>query len=141
MKFFSSKVTLYFYKSTTQPSMEYVFMPGPVLAVANLVCWISYRNRYTGLLALHLLLLLNPCLTVEIQPAEVFSIGISAVDVHLNWLNWFHFLIFMGGPLVILKDCMICLCPFLDVKRMSVSTVFFLAQQGSGIICLQIAFL
>ena len=66
MKLFSSKITLYFYKSTTWPSMEYVVIPGPVLPVATLICWISYRNRYTGLLALHLLLLLNPCLIVEI---------------------------------------------------------------------------
>ena len=35
------------------------------------------------------------------------SIGITLVDVYLNWLNWFHFLIFVGGLLVILIDCII----------------------------------
>ena len=33
-----------------------------------------------------------------------------------------------GGLFVILIDCMIFLSPFLDVKRMSISTVSFLAQ-------------
>ena len=41
------------------------------------------------------------------------------VDVHLNWLSWFHFLILEGGLLVILIDCMICLSRFLNVTRMS----------------------
>ena len=29
-----------------------------------------------------------------------FSIGIIFADVHLNWLNWFHYLILMGGLLI-----------------------------------------
>ena len=67
------------------------------------------------ILVLHLLPLLNPCLIIEMQPAEVFSMGITLVDVHLNWLNWFHFLILKGGLLVILIDCMIFVSPFLNV--------------------------
>ena len=63
-------------------------------------------------------------------------IGITLVDVHLNWLNWFHLLILEGDLLVILIDCMIFLSPFLDVTRMSMSTVSFLAQLDSGILCL-----
>ena len=59
----------------------------------------------------------------------------SLVDVHPNSLNWFHFLIFEGGLLVILIDWMIFLSPFLDVTRMSMSTVSFLAQLNSGILC------
>ena len=55
---------------------------------------------------------------------------------HLNWLNWFHFLILEGGLLIILIDCMIFLSPFLDVARISMSTVSFLAQLGSGILYL-----
>ena len=61
--------------------------------------------------------------------------GITFVDVHLNGLNWFHFLILMGGLLVILIDCMIFLSPFVDVTRMSMSTVSFLAQLDTGILC------
>ena len=64
------------------------------------------------------------------------SIGITLVDVHLNWLNWFHFLILEVGLLVVLIDCMIFLLPFLDVTQMSMSTVSFLTQLYSGILCL-----
>ena len=35
---------------------------------------------------------------------KFFSVGITLVHVHLNWLNWFHFLILEGGLLVILID-------------------------------------
>ena len=67
-------------------------------------------------------------------PAYAFSIGIILVDAHLNWLNWFHFLILEGGLLVILIHCMIFLSPFLGVTRMSMSIVSFLPQRGSGIL-------
>ena len=40
------------------------------------------------------------------------------------------------GLLIILIDCMIFLSPFLDVRRMSMSTVSFLAPLDSGILCL-----
>ena len=52
----------------------------------------------------------------------------------LNWLNWLHVLILEGGLLVILIDCMIFLSPFLDVTRMCMSAVSFLAQLDSGIL-------
>ena len=65
-----------------------------------------------------------------------FPIGIISVDVHLNWLNWFHFVILEGGLLVILIDFMIFLSPFLDATRMSMSIVSFLTQLDSGIVCL-----
>ena len=69
------------------------------------------------------------------------SIGITLVDAHLNWLNWFHFLILKGDLLVFLINCMIFLSPFLDVLRISMSTVSSLAQLDSGILCLQNAFI
>ena len=72
-------------------------------------------------------------LIIETKPAEVFSIGITLVDVHLKW---FHFLILEGDLLVILIDCTILLSPFLDVTRMFMSTVSFLAQLDPGILCL-----
>ena len=48
----------------------------------------------------------------------------------------FHFLFLNEGILVILIDCMIVLSPFLDVTRLSISTVSYLAQLDSGILCL-----
>ena len=68
-----------------------------------------YKNEYAGLLVFHLLPLLNPWLIVEMWPAEVFSVGITLLDVLQNWLNWFHFLFLEGGLLVILIDCIIFL--------------------------------
>ena len=47
------------------------------------------------------------------------SIGITLVDVHQNWLNWFCLVFLEEGLLVILIDCMIFLSPFLDVTRIS----------------------
>ena len=64
MKFFSPEVALFHYKSTIQPWNTTV-MSGLVLLAATWNCWISYRNRYVGLLVLHLRPLLNPWLIVE----------------------------------------------------------------------------
>ena len=67
-----------------------VVMSGlPLIATWN--CYTSYKNEYAGLFVLHLRLLLNPRLIVEMLPAEAFSIVITLVDVLQNWLNWFHF--------------------------------------------------
>ena len=71
----------------------------------------------------------GPSLAASLKPLahrQDFSIGITLIDVHLNWLNWFHFLILEGGLLVILIDRMIFLSPFIDVTRMSMSIVSFL---------------
>ena len=63
------------------------------------------------------------------------------VGAHLNLLNWFDFLNLEEGLLIILIDCMVFLSPFLYITKMSMSTVSFLAQLDSGILCLQNAFL
>ena len=42
----------------------------------------------------------------------------------------------LKGLLVILIDCMVFLSPFLDVTKMSMSIVSFLAKLDSGILCL-----
>ena len=136
MNFLSPEVALYLYKSTIRPCMEYcchVWTGAPS-------CYLQLLDKLQkqicrGLLVLHLLSPLNPWLIVEMLPAEVFSGGITLVDVHLNWQNWFHFLILEGGQLVIQIDCMIFLSPFLDVTRISISTVYFLVQLGSEILC------
>ena len=61
------------------------------------------------MLALHLLLLLNPWLIDKMWPAKVFSIDITLMDVLQNCLNRLHFLFLEGGLLVILIDCMVFL--------------------------------
>ena len=66
----------------------------------------------------------------------MFSMDITLVDGLQNWLNWFHFIFLERGLLVILIDSMIFLSPFLDITRMSMPTVSYLARLNSGILCL-----
>ena len=110
----------------------------PLVATWNSLT--SYKNEYAGLVVLHLLLLLNSWLIIEMWQAYVFSVGITLVDYLQNCLNLFNFF-FLGGRLVILIDCMIFLSPFLDVTRTFMSTVSFLAQLDSRIFFLLNAFL
>ena len=65
MKFLSSEVALYLYKSTIQPYMECCCHVWLVLLVATWNCWISYKKGYAGLLVFHLLPFFNPWLIVE----------------------------------------------------------------------------
>ena len=44
---------------------------------------------------------------VKPQPAKVFSIDITLIDVHMNWLNVFYLFILEGSLRVIVIDCMI----------------------------------
>ena len=67
---------------------------------------------------LQLLLLLNPCLIIEILPISDFSVGITLINVHLNRQDWFHLLFHVGGALFILKGCMFILSPIFDDIRM-----------------------
>ena len=62
MKLLSSEVTLYLYKSSIKPCMEYhchvwACAPSSYLELLDI-----YKNGYAGLLVLHLLPLLNPWL-------------------------------------------------------------------------------
>ena len=71
MKFLSPEVALYLYKSTIRPCMEYcchVWAAAPS-SYLDLLDKLQKRNGYAGLLVLHLLLLLNPWLIVEMWPA------------------------------------------------------------------------
>ena len=69
MKFLSSEVAPYLYKSTICPCMEYCCHIWAGALVATWNCWTSYKNEYAGLLVLHLVLLLNPWLIIEMWPA------------------------------------------------------------------------
>ena len=137
MKFLSREVALYLYKSTIHPCMEYCCHAWAGAPSCYLELLEKLQKRISRTVVLHLLLLFRPWL---INESLVFSIGITLVDVHLNWFNWLHFLNLERGLLVILIDCMF-LSPFPDVTRMSISTVSFLAKPDPGILCLQNAFL
>ena len=55
MKFLSLEVALYLNKSSIGPCMETVVMSWLMPLVASRTCCINHKNRYTGLLVLHLL--------------------------------------------------------------------------------------
>ena len=57
----------------------------------------------------------------------VFSKGVTLVYAHLNWPQLVSLSYLEGGLLVIMIDCMIFLWSFLDLARMSMSSVSFLA--------------
>ena len=59
----------------------------------------SHKNGYIGLLVQHWLALLSPWL-----------------DVHLNWLNCFCFIVLVGRPRFILIDCII-LCSHFQMSQ------------------------
>ena len=113
MKFLSPEFVLYFISCLY---VIYVVISVLVFLVATSNYKISYKSGYVGMLELPLLPLLNLWLIVEMQPAKVFSIGITLVDVHMNWLNWFHFLILEGVLPLILIDSVIFLYHYYVLK-------------------------
>ena len=139
MKFFSPEVALYLYKSTICPCMEYCCH---IWAGAS-SCYLELLYKLQKLICRTI----GPSLAASLAAHNWNVASLSPfyryclVNVLQNWLNWFNFLFLKGGQLVILINCMISLSPFLDVTRMSLSTVSFLAQLDSGILYLENAFL
>ena len=128
MKFLSPEIALYLYKFAM--AWNTVVRPGLVpLVVAFWNYQISYKKGYAGLSVLHLLFLLNPWLIVKIQPALVFCMGITLVDVHLNWLKWFLFLFLEGALLIILVDSMIAITIPRYCKHVYVNSFFLFAAR------------
>ena len=80
---------LYLYKSTIQPRVEYccdVWAGAPS-------CYLELLDK----LQKRICRTVGASLDVSPVPTSVFFISITLVNVHLNWLNWFHFLILEGG--------------------------------------------
>ena len=136
MKFPSPEVALYLYKSTISPCMEYcchVWAGAPS-------CYLDMLDK----LQKRICRIVGSSLAASIEPLahrrNVASLNLfyryyfGRCSSELAQLVQFIFL--EGGLLVILMDCMIFLSPFLDVTRISMSTVSFLAQLNSGILCL-----
>ena len=137
MRFLSPEVALYLCESTICPCMECCCH---VWASALSCC-----QELLGKLQEWICRIVGPSLAASLEPLphrqNVARLSLFCryylVDIAQNWLDWFHFLFLEGGPLVILIDCMIFPSLFLDVTRMYMSTVSFLAQLNSGILCLQ----
>ena len=135
MKFLSREVALYLYKSTIQPCIEYtVLMSGLVLLVDTWNCSISYKRicRTIGSL-----------LAASLKPLALYRNIVS-----LSLLYRYYFDRYSELAQLIPLPCSqrrstcysdrlhIFLSPFLDVTRMSMSTVCFFAQLDYGILCL-----
>ena len=136
MKFLSPEVALYLCKSTIHPCMEYcchIWAGAPS-------CYLDLLDK----LQKQICRIVGPSLAASLEPlahqGNVISLSLfyryyfgrcSSELAQLVPLPFFE-----GGLLVILIDCKIFLSPFLDVTRMSMSTVSFLTQLNSGILCL-----
>ena len=134
LTFISPEVALCLYKSTIQPCMEccdHLWSRAP-----------SYYLELLDKLQKRICRTVGPSFAASLETLarqNVASLTLFyryVVDVFQDWHNWFHFLFLEGGLLVILIDWMIYLSPFLDVIRMSMSTVSFLAQLDCRIVCL-----
>ena len=133
---FLSEVALYLNKSTICPCMEYCCH-----------VWAGAPSCY-----LELLDKLQKRICRTVVPSFAASLELLAHHRNVASLRFFYRYYFgrssselaqlvrlpfsRGGLLVILIDCMIFLSPFLDITRMSMATVPFLTQLGSGILCL-----
>ena len=136
MKFLSPEVALYLYKSTIRPCMKYcchVWTGAPS-------CYLELLDE----LQKRICRTVGPSFATSLEPLAHCR-NVASLSLFYRYYfgrcspelaQLFHFLILEGDLLVILIDCMIFLSPFLDVTRMSMSTVSFLAQLDAGILCL-----
>ena len=124
MKFLSPEVALYLYKSTIPPCMEYcchVWAGAPS-------CYLELRDK----LQKRICRTVSPSLAATLEPLAHCR---NAASLSLFYRYYFGRCSSELAQLVLI-DCMIFLSPFLVVTRMSMSTVSFLTQLDSGILCL-----
>ena len=136
MKFLSPEVALYLYKSTIRPCMEYcchVWAGAPS-------CYLELLDK----LQKRICRTVGPSLAASLEPLA-HRWNVASLSLFFRYYfgrcsaelaNWFHFLFLEVGLLVILVNCIVFLSPLLDVKRMSLSTVSFIAQLEPGVLCL-----
>ena len=105
MKFFSFEVALYLYKSNIRSCVEHYCH-----------VWAGAHSCYLEMLGkLRMFRTVGTSFAASLEPlghrqnvaSLSFLMGIGLVDVHLNWLTWFKFLILVGDLLAILRDCLI----------------------------------
>ena len=135
MKFLSPEVALYLYKFTIHPCMEYC-------------CYVKDGAPSCYLELLYKLQkgicrTVGPSLAAFLEPLAHHR-NVASLSLFYRYyfgrcsskLAQLVPLAFSRGRSIILIDCIIFLSPFLDVTRMSISKVSFLAQLDSGILCL-----
>ena len=125
VKFVSSEVALYPYKSYT---IFHVWTGSSSCCLDMLdklqkqVCWTVGPSLFTYL----------DSLAHRQNVTSLIKSFLTLVDVHLNWLSWFHVLMLVVVPLIVLIGCVI-FCHH--------SPVSFFTELGPGILCLKNAFL
>ena len=134
IEFLSPEVALYLYKSTMQPCMEYYCH-----------VWAGAPSCYLGLLDKGICRTVSPSLAVSLE-LLAYCWNVASSSLFYQVLCWYIFIwtgsmgstsfFLREGLFVILVVCMIFLSPFLDVKRMYMSTVSFLEQLASVILFL-----
>ena len=90
MKILSPEVAQYLFKSTIYPCMEHCCHIWAGAPSCYLELIVKLRKRMYRTVGPSFFTSLESWLIVEML-RRVFSIGINLVDVHLNWLKWFHF--------------------------------------------------
>ena len=132
INFFSPEVAFYLDKSTILPCMEYC----SDVCTGAPSCYLELLDRLQKLISMTV----GASLAAFLEPLAHCQNAASLCLFYRYYcgkysLNWFHFLILEGGLLVILIAKIIFLSPFVDVTRMSLSTVSFLAQLDFEILC------
>ena len=135
MKFLSPEIALYLYKSTIGPCMEYCCH---IWACAS-SCYLELLDK----LQKQICRTVGPSLATSLEPLAHCQ---NVASLSLFYRYYFGRCSSELAQLVPLpfsrersthySDCIIFLSPFLDVTRMSMLTVSFLAQLDSGILCL-----
>ena len=134
MKLLSPEVVLYLYKSTIRPCMEYCYH-----------VWTDPPSCYLELLDK---LQTRICRTIGPSLAACLKSLAHCRNVATFSIFYRYYfgrcsselaelvpLLYSQGRSILI-DCMICLSPFLDVRRMPMSTVSLLAQLDPGILFL-----
>ena len=136
----SPEVAVYFYKSTIQLCMEYCCHVWAGASGCSLELLDKPQQRICRTV--------GPSLAASLEPfAYRWNVAILSLSNRYYFgrcssdLSQLVPLVRERGLLIILIDCMIILSSFLDVTRMSMSTVSFLAHLHSGVLCLQNALL
>ena len=135
MKFLSPGVARYLYKSTIRPCMEYCCHVWAGAPSCYLELLYKLQKRICGTV--------GPSLAASLEPLA-HRRNVASLSLFYRYyfgrcsseLAQLVPLPYSRGKSTRYSDCMIFLSPFLDVTRMSMSTVSFLAQLDSGILCL-----
>ena len=146
MKYVSSEVALCLYNSTIQPCIEYcchVWSGSPSCFLelfGKVQKWIC--QTVGAILAASLEPLAQCCQCQCSQLKYFYRYYFGRFSSEAAQLVQLNFLILEGSLpsiltlFILYSYCIIFLSPYQDVTRMSISTVSFLAQLDSGILCL-----